>query len=129
MRLEICLLDCVMYQAGIPSFPFVGKISFDERTEIAEKVDVNRVVLTDGKDEARWFGFSQEILGRPRDVLVASEDRPHYCLCNVFDDDDDASELSPGSYELYLKLTLFEKKGDESFRAVVLEATRLVTVK
>lgn len=129
MKLEICLLDCFNYQANTPSFPLVGKITVEKRTEIATRVEVNAAILTNMKNEECGFGFMLNTFGFPRDEVVVTENSPYFVVGNIFNSDDDVSEFYPGEYELELKLTVFEKVGEEEFKRVFLEAKRLVTVK
>jgi hypothetical protein len=126
MKLQIYLLDDYLYQASKPSVPFVGMISSEVEIELAEKVDVNEITLTNNKDQNIWFGYRKHILGNPRDTFLLTNDRPYFVLCNVFERIDDAPNFIPGSYELYLRVAVFKKHG-EKFERIKLEAKKQVT--
>lgn len=127
LKLDICLLDCFEYRAAAARIPVVLRLSSDAPVEVAEKIDVKQLTLTDARDPERWFGLARHILGVPKETFLISGPRPHLILSDIFNSDEDADGLTPGSYELYAKLAVYVRVGG-AFERRVLEARRPLTL-
>lgn len=129
LRMEICLLECYEYRAGISSVPLlVALMTEDEEIEISPDLYIDTVRLADRYDEHRWFGYSRSVLSRTLGETVRiTQSRPHVLVSNVFGEGDESEVFYPGEYELYVRVTVSRKVGDGVYRAETLEGVRDLT--
>ena len=125
MNIKAKLLNEFNYVTGIKEMPIQLVVSSEKDIEIAEKVDVNTVLLIKRNDDSVCFGFTQCITGLPKKCQLLKANNPLVLDVNVFEDDEDFSDFVSGEYILKTKIIVYEKKGHK-FNPVELATERTV---
>ena len=124
MRLEICFLENFSYKSTCNKVPAVLEITTDADIEIANKIDLKSVFLTNKENDNIYFGFSQNILSAPKETFVLKSDTPHLMMIDFLSDDRDFEEFKSGVYEASAQLKVYEKLKDGKFAERILECKK-----
>lgn len=128
MNLEVKLNKDFSYEPGITSFPVIAEISSVQPIEIAEKIDVNTVVIESLDSDGLMFGYSQCITGIPSRTMKVDNGDPIIMELEAFDEDDDTALFAKGKYLLRVKITTFEKLSTGEFKLHELDKSLLLTI-
>ncbi len=125
MKLEILFVD-EKYKVDNKWIPVIAKITSDKDTEIAEKIDLKAIHLMQ-EQESKLGIYGTCHLGIPNDTFIITPSKPHYVIYNVYDKVEEYS-IKSGTYEVYLKLKVYEHTDNGQFKGIELESSRLITI-
>ena len=124
MHIDINLPDHFEFSSSCKTMPIIIKVSSDSEIELAEKIDVKEVLIKSNSSEESLCGaFIKCHLGLSRETFKISKNKPHFFMFDVFSYDQDCN-ITPGNYDLTVKIILYIVEESGEFKELTLESKR-----
>jgi hypothetical protein len=108
--------------------PIIIKVDSDNEVELAEKIDVKEILVqNNSSDEPVCGAYIKCNLGLVKDTFIISKNNPHFFMLDIFRYDQDC-ELTPGKYEVSVKIIVYIVDKSGGFEELVLDGKRSIEI-
>lgn len=129
MELKIYFLNNYNYKSNKKLIPFSVEISSEREITIAEKVDINEILLKSLSNNNEVYGaYFKCHFGLPQNTLILTRNKP-YLINYDFANYDPELIVVPGDYELFIEITIYIKNNNGVFVNEVLRASERINFK